>query len=93
MIRLALIATLLTGCNAFGLTHAQRQHVNAGLIAGGFTYTVTENPHYACLVSATAGAAKELYDATGRGHASVSDVAYTAVPSCLLFYLVDWSIR
>lgn len=90
MIRVMLILALLTGCST---TSAQRLHINGGIMAGGMTYTITENPHYACLASATVGAAKELYDATGRGHATLSDVAYTALPSCVGFYIVDRWVR
>lgn len=93
MTRILPILLLMTACSSMDLTQAQGQHVTAGMAVGGLTYSVTRNPLHACMASTAAGVAKEAYDATGRGHATVSDVLYTAVPSCIIYTLLDRAVR
>ena len=83
---LALIL-MLPSCTT--MTSAQVKHVGAGVGTGLVVYTITESPFKACMASFAAGLAKEAYDSTGRGHVSGSDVLYTALPSCALFYAFD----
>lgn len=89
MTRILPVLLLMTACSSLELTQAQGQHVTAGMAVGGITYSVTRNPFHACMASTAAGVAKEVYDSTGRGHATVSDVLYTAVPSCVIYYVFD----
>ena len=86
MIRAATLALLLTGC---AMAKDQGQHLTAGMAVGGLTYSVTRNPFHACMASTAAGVAKEAYDSTGRGTVDGMDVVYTAVPSCVVWYVFD----
>jgi hypothetical protein len=88
--RYALIALLLTACSSLEPTKAEGKHITAGLMTGMVVYGATESPGWACAAGTGAGIAKELYDATGRGHATARDVAYTAIPNCIIWYSIDW---
>jgi uncharacterized protein YceK len=80
---------LLSSCSSI-MTSAQGKHVAAGFMVGGAVYVATDSPFLSCMASFAAGAAKETYDATGRGNVSGSDVLYAALPSCAIFYGIDF---
>jgi hypothetical protein len=87
--RMGLILAFLFIPACTSMTSADSKHVGAGMATGFVVYAATDSPLYACAASIAVGLAKEGYDATGRGHATASDVLYTAVPSCAFYYGID----
>ena len=90
MTKLLPLVILITACSSMQPTEAESKHMMAGFVVGTAVYGTTESPGWACAASTTAGLAKELYDATGRGHPTARDVVWTALPTCALWYSIDW---
>lgn len=63
-------------------------HACAGVIVSAFVYLVTRDPDYSILAAFVVGAAKELYDATGRGSVEILDFIATGIGGAVFVLLI-----
>lgn len=69
-----IIAIALTGCS---IPLDKQKHFGAGVVGSGIAYLATDDPRAAWATAAAMGAAKEAYDATGRGNVEAGDFLAT----------------
>lgn len=58
------------------------KHLAVGLALSCAVYAVTRDLRWTWAVTIAVAAAKEAYDATGRGHVEASDFLATILPAC-----------
>lgn len=80
---LLLSALLLSAC-----AHDKQLHFGAGVVSSGIAYAVTGETEAGWAAAATVGAAKEVYDSTGRGNVEAGDFVAT-VAGAAVWELVD----
>lgn len=80
------VAILLSGCS---IPIDKQLHIGAGAGIAAVSMAAGATWQQSCAISATAGIAKEAYDATGRGTVDAKDAIATAAAGCLTAWAID----
>lgn len=79
----AFLLTSLLLLSACSIPLDKQQHFVAGAVGSGIAYLATDDPRAAWATAAAMGAAKEAYDATGRGQVEAEDFLATVAGAAI----------